>query len=81
MSDKSDELQKLKTNLKSIDAIYMVIVGIFAVIIVAWIVLGIWRSNVMLFTSTIAMAVTVSASLFAARNAIRQKMKKHESNE
>lgn len=58
----------LRAKLKSTQAIQRTVAGIFAVIVLAWIVLGFWRTNVPVFISTIAMGIAaVSATSMAPR--------------
>lgn len=69
---------ELKAKLAAARKIYAVVIAIFGVIILAWIVLGLWRENVPVFISTVAMAVAISALLMASRNKLSSELKKRE---
>ena len=63
-----DELQgKLKTS----NSIAVTTTSILVVIILAWVVLGYWKTNVPVFISTICVAVVSSSSQFAIRQGLR----------
>lgn len=62
-------IEALQQRMKAARTIQRTVIAIFAVIVIAWIVLGYWRDNLPVFISTIAMAVaTVSVTSVAPRN-------------
>jgi uncharacterized membrane protein len=80
----AEDLSKLTTDvlhgkLKAAQSIQRTVFGIFAVIILAWIVLGFWRTNTPVFISTIAVAVAAGASVTAAPRGIRAELARRES--
>jgi hypothetical protein len=80
----AEDLSKLTTDvlhgkLKAAQALQRTVFGIFAVIILAWIVLGFWRTNTPVFISTIAAAVAAGASVTAAPRGIRAELARRES--
>lgn len=60
------ELTELESKLKSAQAVQRTVIGIFAVIVLAWIVLGYWQTNLPVFIITIVMGA--AASLPASAN-------------
>ncbi len=52
------------------------IVAVFAVIIATWLVLGLWRTNLPVFISTVALAVGTSASQLAVRGGLIKELEK-----
>ena len=69
---------ELRSKLKTIRVIQNTIVGIFGVIILAWIVLGYWKSNLPEFISTVAMGLAVSAMQVATRSSIVAELRKRD---
>ena len=55
------------------------VVGIiFLVIVVAWILLGYWRSNVPVFISTIAMGMAGTAATVASRSGLQAELRRRQ---
>ncbi len=60
---KVDKLERLSDaelaqKLKSFRALQITVAAIFGLIILAWLVLGYWRTNVPVFVSTVTMGIT-----------------------
>lgn len=51
---------------------------IFLVIVVAWILLGYWRSNVPVFISTIAMGLAGTAATVASRSGLQAELRRRQ---
>lgn len=66
--------ESLQSNLRSLNAIHMTTTLIFCAIILAWVFLGYWRSNLPLFLSTLAIAVGTVTAQFASANGIRAEL-------
>jgi len=64
----------LHGKLKAAQAIQRTVFGIFGVIILAWIVLGFWRTNTPVFIITVAVAVAAGAAVSAAPRGIRAEL-------
>lgn len=75
----AENLEQLSTDalqdkLRSAQTVQRTVVGIFAVIILAWIVLGYWRTNTPVFISTVVVAVGAGVSVFAAQRSVRTEL-------
>ena len=70
--------EELRSKVKAITTIQNTVVVIFAVIILAWLVLGYWRTNLPVFISTVAMAVAISATQIATRSGLVAELRKRE---
>lgn len=68
--------QELESKLKIVSTIAATTTGIFIVIILVWLLLGYWKSNVPVFISTICVAVVSSSSQYAIRQGIRKEIEK-----
>ncbi len=66
----------LQGKLRSARTIQATVVSIFLVIILAWIVLGYWKTNLPVFISTIAMGVAAPLSITAVTFGIANELKK-----
>ncbi len=71
--------EELRGKLTSALAIQRTVAGIFALIVLAWIVLGFWRSNTPVFIATLAMGAASIAATSAAPRAIRAELARRES--
>ncbi|MCG9896130.1 MAG: hypothetical protein MH204_11710 [Fimbriimonadaceae bacterium] len=63
-------LEQLEALLRAQTAMTYTIGGIFALIVLMWIVLGHWRENVPVFITTLAMAVGLTAIQVSRRGTI-----------
>ena len=72
IKDLSD--QELASKLKAFKSIQITVMAIFAVIILAWILLGYWRTNVPVFISTIALGVGTSGALVANYQSLKSEL-------
>lgn len=77
MSAMSDA--ELETKLKASTTIQRTTMIIFAIIVGAWLVLGYWRENLMLFLSTVALALAITAVQSVGRTAIDQELRRRRS--
>jgi hypothetical protein len=68
--------EELHSKLKAINAIQNTVLGIFFVIILAWIVLGYWRTNLPVFISTVAMGIAIAAMQAATRSSLQAELRK-----
>lgn len=71
-------LDERHQKLKSTQAIQRTVGAIFAVIIVAWIVLGYWRTNTPVFISTVAMGVAVLTATSVTPRALRAEIRRRD---
>ena len=61
----------LEARIAAARKVHAVIVAIFAIIVLAWIVPGYWRENMLLFVSTVAMAVAITVAMHASTAGLR----------
>ena len=73
-------LEELQGKLKVVNSLQITTLGIFAFIILAWIVLGYWKENVPVFISTIAVAVAASSGLIASRSSLNAEIAKRKNS-
>lgn len=78
MTDGPRTPEALASKLRTLKTIQATILVVFAVILLTWVVLGYWRSNVPLFVSTVGAAVSISAAIVASRRSLRAELKKRE---
>lgn len=71
-------LDQLKQKLGAIKKVHYAIIGIFMIIILAWLILGYWKDNIPVFISTIAMTVAISGALLASRSGLSSEISKRE---
>lgn len=69
---------ELESTLRSVKSLQRTVLGIFVVIIVAWIALGFWRQNTPVFISTIAVALAAIASTLASRRGVEAELEKRQ---
>ncbi|MGE0885144.1 MAG: hypothetical protein AB7P14_16480 [Blastocatellales bacterium] len=69
-------LEELQSKLKAAKAVQITFVIIFAVIIVAWVVLGYWRKNVPMFISTLALAISITTLVSMLPRKLANELKK-----
>ena len=67
---------QIEAKLKKYKVVQWTTMAIFAVIILTWIVLGYWRSNLPVFVSTVAMAITISAALYASQSGLKSELRR-----
>ena len=67
---------ELHAKLKTHNTLQFTTAGIYVVIILAWIVLGYWRTNLPVFIITVVGALGLSASQFASGSGIRAEVSK-----
>lgn len=70
--------EELNQKLKVANTMRLTVVSIFVVIILAWIVLGYWKTNVPVFVSTIAIAMTSVATTSIYPASIKAELAKRE---
>lgn len=76
MSETSEPtLESLEKKLKTAQSARLIVGIIFALIIIAWVILGYWKTNVPVFISTLALAFT---SILATSGGISSLSKKIE---
>jgi hypothetical protein len=74
-------IEELRSLLKSARAIQITTGSIFAVIILTWVVLGYWRTNVPVFISTVAMGLFLVAATNSSTLALNAELAKRIENE
>jgi hypothetical protein len=67
----TDELTR---QLAAVRKVHLVITGIFAVIVLTWIVGGYWRQSLPVFVSTVAMSVAITAMQFSMRARLEKEL-------
>ncbi|MCL4844148.1 MAG: hypothetical protein KJZ79_20010 [Bryobacteraceae bacterium] len=72
-------VEDLKNKLNTVRKMQMTVGGIFVVIILAWLVLGYWKTNVPVFISTLCVAVGSLTAMTASSAGLRSELKKRES--
>jgi len=68
--------EELQAKLKAGKTIQRTVIGIFAIIILAWIILGYWLTNIPVFISTVAVAVGTTVSVSVAPREIAAELQK-----
>ncbi len=68
--------EELQAKLKTFNSIQIATAGIFTVIILVWILLGYWKTNLPVFVTTVALAIVISASQFASTSGLRGELAK-----
>ncbi|AMW06177.1 hypothetical protein GEMMAAP_18070 [Gemmatimonas phototrophica] len=68
----------LRAKLKSTQAIQRTVAGIIAAIVLAWIVLGYWRTNTPVFISTMAMGIAAIAATSTAPRAVQAEIARRD---
>lgn len=71
MENNEPTTDQIEAKLKKFKVVQWTTMMIFAVIILIWIFLGYWRSNLPVFISTVAMAIAISASLYASQSGLK----------
>lgn len=72
---------QLEAKLESAVTLQRTVLIIFGVIVLAWIVLGYWRTNTLVFIVTLATSVAVSASTVASRRGLRREIARRAAGE
>ena len=80
----ADDLSQLSTEalqqrMKAMQTINRTVIGIFAVIVLAWIVLGHWRTNTPVFISTVVLAVALGFVTSIAPRNLRAEIERRRS--
>lgn len=70
--------EQLTAKLRTARAIQRTTTGIFAVIILAWIVLGLWRANLPVFISTVAVSLALTVSQAASRRGLEMELQRRQ---
>ena len=65
---------QLRAKLKTAVAMQRTVLIIFGAIVLAWIVLGYWRTNTPVFIVTVVMSVAVGGSMIASTLAVRREL-------
>ena len=82
MADKPEPtIESMEKTLKAAQTARWVVATIFALIILAWIALGYWRTNVPVFVATIAMGLTSFVAASAGANAMASKIEAKKNDE
>ena len=82
MNKHSDlSIEELKGKLKKVRTIQMTTGSIFLVIILAWLVLGYWKTNLPVFISTVAMGIVCVAAASASLTALNAELAKRIKSE
>lgn len=82
MAEQSKEpmtVEQLRAKIGAIKKVQAAIMVIFAIIILAWIVLGYWKDSLPVFISTVVMAAATSVMFMATRNTLVAELKARES--
>lgn len=69
----------LHGKLKAAQAVQRTVYAIFAVIVLAWLLLGFWRSNTPVFISTLAIAFAAGAAVSVTPRLIRAELARRQS--
>ena len=65
---------ELRRQVQAMRKVHTVIIGIFAVIVLVWLVGGYWRQNIPVFISTVAMSVAITAMQIASRGRLQKEL-------
>jgi uncharacterized membrane protein len=68
--------EELASKVRALKSIQTTIFAVFAVIIGTWLVLGLWRTNLPVFISTVVLAVGTSASQIAVRGGLMKELER-----
>lgn len=72
-------VEALESKLKGAVLLRRIVIGIFALILGAWIVLGYWRSNTPVFITTIVLAVGVTYGASASAASVERELRRRRS--
>lgn len=72
------DIKSLETKFKAARTLQRTVIGLFAVIVLAWVILGFWRSNPPVFISTIAMGLAATGSVSIAPSRLKAAIRKRE---
>ena len=70
------DIAELEGKLKTVQALQRTIIGIFAVIVLTWIVLGLWQDNLPVFIITIVMGVGTTLPASVNVNKVKAEIEK-----
>ncbi len=70
--------EELHAKLRVVRSIRTTSLVIFALIILAWIVLGYWKTNTPVFISTVALAITTLAATSVTPNLVNAELQKRD---
>lgn len=70
--------EALRQRLKSALTIQRTVVGIFTIILLAWIVLGFWRTNIPVFIVGVAMAMAAVAATSVSPRALKAELRRRD---
>lgn len=76
ISDLSTE--ELQSKFKAAQSIQRTVLGIFVVIVLAWVLLGYWRTNLPVFISTLVVAIGTTASVSIAPRSLADELRKRQ---
>ena len=71
--------EALQQRMKAMQTINRTAIGIFAIIVLAWIVLGYWRDNTPVFISTVVLAVGIGFITSIAPRNLRAEIERRQS--
>ncbi len=74
------DITELENKLKSAKALQRTVIGIFAVIVLAWVVLGFWQTNLPVFIITVVMGVGAVVPASANLNKLKAEIEKRRKN-
>lgn len=69
---------ELQSKFKAARSIQRTVLGIFVVIVLAWILLGYWRSNLPVFISTLVVAIGAMVSVSIAPRSLADELRKRQ---
>lgn len=69
----SEELEAKLAKAKSLQG---TVIGVFIFIVLAWLVLGLWRKKIPVFISTVVMSVAATAVVTSARNRLEHERRR-----
>ncbi|WP_169978243.1 hypothetical protein [Tautonia rosea] len=73
-------IEAMKSKLKAIRSVHLTIIGIFCVIILGWLVTGVWQKNLPMFITTVVLAVSMSVTNLAVQSKLKAEISKREGN-
>jgi hypothetical protein len=69
-------VEELESALKGKRTLLRTVIGIFGLIVAAWIVLGLWRENTPVFISTVAVSVFVTVAAWTASRGLEEELRR-----
>ncbi len=69
-------VEELESALKGKRTILRTVIGIFGLIVAAWIVLGFWRENTPVFISTVAVSIFAALAVWASSRGLEEELRR-----